>query len=70
MLHCSFQMLVADLSHDNLVCMYEASVFAVGRQPRDVEAGQILLESLYKAHKVVHSKVVILHEASQVGRGL
>ena len=35
---------MADLSHDNLID--EASVFAVGRQPRDVEAGQILLQSL------------------------
>ena len=59
---------MADLSHDNLID--EASVFAVGRQPRDVEAGQILLQSLDQAHEVVHSEDVIFHEASQVSRGL
>ena len=66
MLHAFLKM--ADLSHGNLID--EASVVAVGRQPRDVEAGQILLQSLDKAHEVVHSKDVILHEASQVSWGL
>ena len=55
-------------SHGNLID--EASILAVGGQPRDVEAGQILLESLDKDHEVVHSKDVILHEAPQVGWGL
>ena len=59
--------LTACLSHDNLVD--ETGMFAVGRQPRYVQASQVPLQSLHKAHKIVYSKDVIFHEASQVGWG-